>query len=57
VLAEDQMIVDRDFERLSDRDDLMGEMDLRGRPLRIARWWLCSKPIRELPPRPRFVFG
>jgi hypothetical protein len=36
VLADDQMIMHRDFERLSDRDDLVGKMNILGRRLRIA---------------------
>jgi hypothetical protein len=40
VLADDQMIMHGNFEGFAHRDDLMGEMDVVGRRLRIAGWMI-----------------
>ena len=44
VLADDQMIVHQNFERLADRDDLMRQMNIAGRRLRVA-----GRVIMQLP--------
>jgi hypothetical protein len=36
MLADDQMVMNRDFEGVSNGDDLPGKMDVIGRWLRIA---------------------
>jgi hypothetical protein len=36
MLADDQMVMNRDFERVSNGDNLAGKMDIVGRRLRIA---------------------
>lgn len=37
MFADNQVIMDRDLERLADRDDLLGHVDVVGRRLRVAR--------------------
>jgi hypothetical protein len=43
LLADDQMVMDRDFQGLADRNDLMGEVDIIGRGLWIARWMIMHQ--------------
>jgi hypothetical protein len=43
VLADDQMIMDGDFEGLALRDDLMGEVDVVSRRLRISRGMIVDQ--------------
>jgi hypothetical protein len=49
VLADDEMIVDRDFERLSDRDNLVGQLDVVTRRLRIGGGVIMHQNIPYIP--------
>jgi hypothetical protein len=49
MLADDQMIMNRDFEGFSNGDNLMGKMDVVGRWLRIARGMIMHQNIPCLP--------
>jgi hypothetical protein len=49
MLADDQMIMNRDFEGFSNGDNLMGKMNVVGRRLRIARGMIMHQNIPCLP--------
>ena len=45
LLDDDQMVMDRDFQGLADRNDPMGEVDIVGRRLWVARWMIVHDAI------------
>ena len=46
MFADNQVIMDRDLERLADRDDLLGHVDVVGRRLRVARGVVMQQTTR-----------
>jgi hypothetical protein len=49
MLADDQVIMDHDFERFAYRDNLLSKMDVVGRWLRIPRGMIMHQNIPCIP--------